>query len=67
MRKINADGRRWLIAGEDEETAAFIISEVDKNEAAGNNSYTIVIDKGLGDRNPFYKIENGQIISSRHY
>ncbi len=67
MRKINEDGKRWLIAGEDEETAKFILDEVEKNEAAGNNTYTIVIDKGLGDRNPYYQIQNGQILSSRHY
>ena len=67
VRKINEEGRRWLVAGESEEDAAFIISEVERNEAAGNNTYTITIDKGLGDRNPYYTIQNGQILSSRHY
>ena len=66
-RKLNEDGRKWLIAGESEEDAAFILAEVDRNEAEGLNQYKIVLDKGLGDRNPFYGIENGQIISSRHY
>jgi len=67
MRKINEDGRRWLVAGESEEDAKFILEEVERNEAEGNNDYVITLDKGLGDRNPYYKIENGMIISSRHY
>ncbi|MFA5248433.1 MAG: hypothetical protein WC415_04375 [Patescibacteria group bacterium] len=67
MRKINEEGRQWLVAGESDEDAAFIISEVDRNEEEGNNTYTIVLEKGYGDRNPFYTIQNGQILSSRHY
>ena len=67
MRKMTPEGRSWIVAGESEEEAKFILAEVDKNEAAGNNNYKIVIDKGLGDRNPFYEIQNGMIISSRHY
>ncbi|MFA5760320.1 MAG: hypothetical protein WC877_01005 [Dehalococcoidales bacterium] len=67
MRKINEEGRIWLVAGESREDAAFIIGEVDRNEAEGNNTYTIVLDKGLGDKNPYYTIQNGQILSSRHY
>lgn len=67
MRKMNEDGRRWIVAGEDKETAEYILSEVDRNEELGRNSYTITIDEGYGDRNPYYRIENGQIISSRNY
>lgn len=67
MRKMNPEGREWLTYGETEEDAKFLLSEVDRNESAGNNSYTIVLDKGLGDRNPFYTIQNGQILASRHY
>ena len=66
-RKIDDEGRRWLIAGESEEDAAFILGEVERNESLGNNTYTITIDKGLGDRNPYVTIQNGQILSSRHY
>lgn len=66
-RKLNADGRRWIVAGEDEETAKFILAEVDRNEAEGKYEYTIVIDQGYGDRNPYITVQNGQIISSRHY
>jgi len=67
MRKMNEEGRTFIVAGETEEDAKFILSEVDRNEAEGNNTYTIILDKGLGDRNPFYTVDNGQIIGSRHY
>ena len=67
MRKMTPESRNWLVAGEDAKTAEFLLAEVDRNEAAGNNTYTIVVDVGLGDRNPFYLINNGMIQASRHY